>query len=103
MIIFLAHHFIKPECVAAYREAILANAWLTSQEPGVLRFEVMQDTADPTHFCLLEMYRDVAARTAHLETAHFLQFKEAVLGQQMFARRGEGYDLAALFPEPESW
>ena len=45
MIIFLAHHFIKPECVAAYREAILANAWLTSQEPGVLRFEVMQDTA----------------------------------------------------------
>ncbi|MCA9936505.1 MAG: antibiotic biosynthesis monooxygenase [Ardenticatenaceae bacterium] len=104
MLIFQFHHFIKPELVEAYKAAILANARLTVQEPGIIRFDVLQDSEDPTHFCLMEVYRDAAARETHLQTAHFLQFKDTVFGQEMFARKGMGWQLDALFPdEEEAW
>ena len=103
MLIFQFHHFIKSELVEAYKEAILANARLTVQEPGIIRFDVMQDSEDPTHFCLMEVYRDIEARETHLQTAHFLQFKDAVFGQEMFAQKGQGWEFAALFPVEEAW
>ncbi len=103
MLIFQFHHFIKPEFVTAYKEAILANARLTVQESGIIRFDVLQDSEDPTHFCLMEVYRDMSAREGHLQTDHFLQFKEAVLGQEMFAKKGLGWEMDALFPEESAW
>lgn len=103
MFIFQVHHFIKPEYVEAYKEATLENARQTIQEPGVLRFDVLQDREDPTHFSLFEVYRDLEAREAHLLTKHFLVWKNLVLGQEMFARRGHGYEFNALFPQEEDW
>ncbi len=47
MLIFQFHHYIKPEFVAAYKEAILENARMTLPEAGVLRFDVFQDKEDP--------------------------------------------------------
>lgn len=99
MLIFQFHHYIKPEMVEAYREASLANARETLKEPGIIQFDVLQDTEDPTHFCLFEVYRDEAARAAHLETAHFLAWKEVALAA--FARRGRGEQFTAVFPEGE--
>jgi quinol monooxygenase YgiN len=98
MVIFQFHHYIKPECVGAYTEAILENARLTLPEPGVLRFDVYQDKENPTHFSLLEIYRDAAAREFHLETAHFLKFKDTVIGGEMFAKKGRGDSFEMLFP-----
>jgi quinol monooxygenase YgiN len=98
MLIFQFHHFVKPEFVDAYREAILENARVTVHEEGVIRFDVFQDQEDPTHFSLLEIYRDQAARDAHLQTAHFLKWKDAVLGQEMFARKGKGDQFDMIFP-----
>ncbi|MCA9971770.1 MAG: antibiotic biosynthesis monooxygenase [Anaerolineales bacterium] len=103
MVIFQVHHYIKPELVEAYRAAILANARQTVREPGIIRFDVLQDRDDPAHFCLLEVYVDEAARQAHLQTAHFLAFKDAYLGQEMGARRGEGYFFEAQFPAAADW
>jgi len=99
MVIFQFHHYIKPEFVAAYKTAILENARLTLPEPGVLRFDVYQDQEDPTHFSLLEIYRDQDAREFHLETAHFLKFKDTVLGNEMFAKKGTGDSFKMLFPD----
>ncbi len=53
MVIFQVHHFIKPEQIENYKAATLENARQTLQEPGVLRFDVLQDTADPSHFKLV--------------------------------------------------
>ncbi len=96
MFIFQVHHYIKPDQVEAYREATLENARLTIQEEGVLRFDFFQDAKDPTHFSLFEVYRDIAARDKHLETAHFLKWKEVYL--QTCERRGNGDEFNALFP-----
>ena len=101
MFIFQVHHYIKPEMIEAYRAATLENARLTIQEPGVLRFDVLQDQEDPAHFSLFEVYRDDQARADHLETAHFKAWKEVAL--QSFDRRGSGNRFTAYFPEESAW
>lgn len=96
MFIFQVHHFIRPEAVETYRQATLENARLTVQEPGVLRFDVFQDKEDPTHFSLLEIYKDKAAQASHLQTAHFLVWKDVYLAAQ--AKRGYGHEFEMLSP-----
>ena len=98
MLIYQFHHYIKPEFVDSYKEAILENADITLHEEGVIRFEVFQDKEDPSHFSLLEIYRDMAARDFHLQTEHFLKWKDIVLGQEMFARKGHGDEFELLNP-----
>jgi len=99
MLIFQFHHYIKPELVEAYKEAILEDARETVKEEGVVAFQVFQDKKDPTHFSLLEVYRDAAAREFHLQQPCFLKFKDTVIGREMFARKGVGDEFDLLFPE----
>tara|TARA_B100000614_G_scaffold166332_2_gene148165 strand:- start:28 stop:348 length:321 start_codon:yes stop_codon:yes gene_type:complete len=47
-------------------------------EPGVLRFDVLKDTASPGTYYLYEAYRDEAATYAHKETDHYHHWKEHV-------------------------
>ena len=104
MLVFQSHHYLKPEFVEAYRTAILESAAHSVKEPGILRFEVYQDHADPTHFILLENYLDQAAREAHQQTAHFLKWREVVAGQEMFARERQMNTFTLhepLFPDPD--
>jgi len=103
MLTFQIHHYLKPEYVEAYRAAILENAAHSAKEPGILRFEVFQDTEDPTHFSLLEIYRDQGARDAHMQTEHFLKWRATVGGQDVFARKGRGNTFTLhepFFPDP---
>lgn len=91
MVIFQFHHFIKPEFIEAYKKAIIENVGTSlAIEPGILRFDVTQDQKDPAHFSLYEIYRDAKAREVHLESEHFLVWKDIVLGQEMFAKKGHG-------------
>ncbi len=98
MVIFQFHHYLKPEFIEAYRAAILEDARESVKEDGILRFEVFQDKNDPAHFSLLEIYRDAQAREFHLQQPYFLKFKETVIGQEMFARKGAGDEFDLLFP-----
>jgi quinol monooxygenase YgiN len=95
MYIFQVHHYIKPDQVEAYKAATLENARKTILEPGVIRFDVFQDTTNPSHFSLLEVYQDIAARDAHLQTEHFLMWKDVYLQTQ--ERKGNGDEFNALW------
>lgn len=99
MLIFQFHHYIKPELVEAYKEAILEDARETVKEEGVIAFQVFQDKKDPTHFSLLEIYRNAGAREFHLQQPYFLKFKDAYIGQEMSARQGSGDEFDLLFPK----
>ncbi len=99
MLIFQFHHYVKSEHVETYKDAILANARETLKEPGVLRFDVLQDAEDPTHFSLLEVYRDEAAREHHLETEHFKTFRDLVREHDVFVQSGQANQFEALFPD----
>lgn len=96
MFIWQVHHFIKPEEVENYKAATLENVRQSVLEPGILRFEMLQDKEDPTHFSLFEIYRDLEARQSHLETAHFKAWREVAL--QAFARKGYGHEFNLLAP-----
>ena len=59
-------------------------------EPGCLRFDVLEDTADPNHFFFYEVYRDEDAFKAHGQATHFARWRaaaEEVLAQPTSATR----------------
>jgi quinol monooxygenase YgiN len=45
-----------------------------ADEPGCLRFDVLQDTENENVFYFYEVYKDEAAQAAHRETPHFARF-----------------------------
>ena len=92
---------VKPECVDAFRAASLANARESVKEPGVARFDVMQDTADPTHFVLVEAYRSPEASAAHKETAHYALWRDSVA--EMMAEPRSSEKFVNCFPEDAGW
>jgi quinol monooxygenase YgiN len=69
---------VKLDCVEAFKKATRLNARLSLQEPGVQRFDVLQQQDDPTRFVLVEIYRDGGAAAAHKETQHYPVWRDAV-------------------------
>jgi len=69
---------VDPERVDEFVAASLANARASVQEPGVVRFDVIQDRADPAHVVLVEVYRDDDAAAAHKTTAHYATWRDTV-------------------------
>ena len=58
MLIVHVHVHVKPEWVEAFKEITLANARESRKEPGIARFDIVQQQDDPTRFVLVEAYRD---------------------------------------------
>jgi (4S)-4-hydroxy-5-phosphonooxypentane-2,3-dione isomerase len=69
---------VKPDFVEAFRKATTLNSRGSLTEPGIARFDVLQNEEDPTRFLLVEAYRDRRAIAAHKETPHYLAWVEAV-------------------------
>ncbi len=93
---------VKPESVEAFVEATVQNHAGSIAEPGVLRFDVLQDASDPAHFLLYEVYRDQEATLAHKETAHYGAWKSAV--ESMMARPRRSTSCTPMAPtDPSSW
>jgi autoinducer 2-degrading protein len=92
---------VKPESVEAFRLAIRENASSSLREPGVVRFDVVQDTEDPTRFVLVEAYRDAQAPLAHKETANYKKWRDCVADMMAEPRSSRKY--VNVFPEDERW
>jgi quinol monooxygenase YgiN len=101
MLVVHVHVHVKPECVEAFKAATLANARASVQEPGVARFDVVQQTDDPTRFVLVEAYRTPEAPAAHKETAHYKTWRDTV--ESMMAEPRRGVKHTSLFPIDAAW
>jgi autoinducer 2-degrading protein len=88
MYVVCVHVHAKPEYRQAFLEETLENARNTIQEPGNLRFDVIQQIDDPDRFMLYEVYRDEAGMQAHKETAHYAAWAEAVAAWMAEPRKG---------------
>ncbi|HRI20076.1 MAG TPA: antibiotic biosynthesis monooxygenase [Panacibacter sp.] len=44
-------------------------------EPGVITLYAVSEKDHPTHITILEIYADTAAYKAHIQTPHFLKYK----------------------------
>jgi len=96
MLIIHVHVHVKPECVEAFKAATVINARESRREPGVLRFDVIQQADDPTRFVLIEIYRDAAANAAHKETAHYPVWRDTVESMMAEARVRKTYNEVSI-------
>jgi (4S)-4-hydroxy-5-phosphonooxypentane-2,3-dione isomerase len=92
---------ITPESREAFMRATLENAEHSRREPGILRFDVLEDRDDPTRFLLVEVYRDAPAQAAHKETAHYARWRDAVAG--MMAEPRSPHRYLNRSPDDEQW
>ena len=99
----IVHVFVhvKPESADAFIAATLENARNSIREPGIVRFDVVQQEDDPTRFLLIEIYRTPADPARHKETAHYATWRDAV--EPMMAEPRRGVKYGALFPEANAW
>jgi autoinducer 2-degrading protein len=89
--IAIVHCHVRPEDVEAFRAASRANATESRREPGVLRFDVLQETEDATRFVLVEVFRDPAGAAAHRETPHYQRWRDAVAPMMAEPRSNRKY------------
>jgi (4S)-4-hydroxy-5-phosphonooxypentane-2,3-dione isomerase len=101
MLIVQVFVHVLPQHVDAFLDATLDNARHSVQEPGVVRFDVIQQDDDPTRFALIEIYRDADAPAAHKATAHYARWRDAVEPMMAEPRRNTKY--RAQFPAPAQW
>lgn len=99
----IVHVFVHvtPDSVDAFRAASIENARNSVQEPGVVRFDVIQQDDDPTQFVLMEIYRDAEAPARHKETTHYAVWRDTVASMMAEPRRSVKYH--EIFPEPAGW
>ena len=99
----IVHVFVevKPDQVEAFKKASLENARNSIKEPGIARFDVIQQQENKTQFVLVEVYRTVEDAAKHKETAHYHKWRDTVADMMAEPRKGVKYDN--LFPGDKSW
>ena len=101
MLIVHVHVNVKSQFVEAFKQATIENARDSVEEPGIARFDVIQQTDDPTKFILVEVYKTAEASAAHKETAHYARWRDTVADMLAEPRRGVKY--SNIFPDDAGW
>lgn len=100
MLVVHVYVHVQAEHVEAFREASVANARESVKEPGVVRFDVIQERERPERFMLVEVYRTDEDPARHKETAHYRAWRETVAGMMAEPRRAVKY--TEIFPDEEA-
>jgi len=100
---FIVHVFVnvKSDMVDAFKAATVENAENSVQEPGIARFDVVQDLQDPTKFVLVEVYREQDDAARHKETTHYLTWRDTVADMMETPR--SALKFANTFPGETGW
>ena len=101
MQILIVNLRVKPEFVEAFRAATIENARNSAQEPGIARFDFLEQADDPTRFVLVEAYRDADAPAKHRETAHYKAWVAKV--PDMLAEPRTRVFYSSLAPPDSDW
>lgn len=92
---------VKEDQVEAFKAASLENAQNSIQEPGIGRFDVIQQNDDPTRFVLVEVYRTADDPARHKETAHYKKWRDTVA--EMMAEPRSSIKYTNIFPDDPGW
>ncbi len=102
-IMYIVHVFVhvKPDQVENFKAAIVENARNSVQEPGIARFDVIQQQDDPTRFVLVEVYRTDADTVKHKETPHYNKWREVV--ENILVEPRSRIIYSNIFPNDKGW
>jgi len=92
---------VKPDAIEAFKAATVENARESIKEPGIARFDVVQQQDDPARFVLVEAYRTSDDPAAHKETAHYQKWRDTVADMMAQPRSSIKYDN--VFPDDHGW
>jgi len=100
---YIVHVYVqvKRKSVEAFKEATVENARMSLLEPGITRFDVIQQQDDPTQFVLVEVYRSYEDTAKHKETQHYLRWRDEVSHMMAEPRRSTKY--FNVHPNEEGW
>ena len=100
---FIVHVFVdvKLDRVEDFKSASIENARNSLKEPGIARFDVIQQLDDPSRFVLVEVYRTVNDPARHKETPHYQKWRESV--EEMMAAPRQSVKYQNIFPDDEGW
>jgi quinol monooxygenase YgiN len=101
MFIVHVHVRVNTDAVDAFRAASIENAENSVKEPGVARFDVIQQQDDPTRFVLVEVYRTPNDPARHKETTHYQKWRDTVA--EMMAEPRASVKYTNLFPDEHAW
>ena len=88
---------VKLDKVEAFSAATVENARNSIKEPGIARFDVIQQQDDPTRFVLVEVYRTPQDANKHKETPHYAKWRDAVA--EMMERPRTSIKYTNIFPD----
>lgn len=92
---------VKPGCIEAFIKASCENAMNSIKESGVVRFDVIQQTDDPTCFMFIEIYRSPEDVQKHKETLHFNKWVETA--EPMMTSPRTRKIFRNLYPSDSEW
>lgn len=95
MIVTCVNVWVKPENVDDFIKASVANHTQSIKEEGNLRFDVLQNNADPSRFTLYEAYASEEAAAFHKTTAHYNTWRETVAPWMAKPREGLAHSVIA--------
>ena len=101
MLIVHVFAHVKPDKVEAFMTATTENAYNSIIEPGIARFDVIQQQEDPTRFVLVEIYRTSEDPGRHKETAHYKKWRDTVA--DMMAEPRTSVKYTNVFPDDTGW
>jgi quinol monooxygenase YgiN len=91
---------VRAECGDAFKAATLANVRASRREPGVARFDLLQQQDDPTRFVLVEACRTAEAPARHKEAAHYETWRDTVADMMAEPRSSTKYENVSIGTEP---
>ena len=101
MLVMHVHVHVKPGSEDAFRAATIENARNSVKEPGIARFDVIQQQDDAAKFVLVEVYRTADDPARHKETDHYRKWRDAV--EPMMAEPRKSVKYSNCFPEDSGW
>jgi len=94
--------YVKEEYLQEFIAASLENHRCSVQEPGNLRFDILQSNENPTRFTFYEAYESKESALAHKETPHYAIWRDTVADWMEKPREGVAH--TALAPlEKSQW
>jgi autoinducer 2-degrading protein len=102
-IMVIVHVFIKikPDMLEPFKAATLKNAQNSIKEPGILRFDFLQQEDEPLNFLLVEVYKDSNAVARHKETAHYAEWRKCA--EHMISEPRKRIKYVNIFPEDKKY
>lgn len=101
MIIVHVFVHVKEDRIEDFKKATVENAMNSVQEPGIARFDVVQQQDDPARFVLVEVYRTATDPARHKETWHYKKWRDTV--EEMMAEPRKGIKFVNIFPDEKGW